>query len=352
MDERKKQVLNAIIKDYIANAEPVGSRQVAKKYDLGVSSATIRNEMSDLTEDGYIEQPHTSAGRIPSGKGYRFYVDNLMERQRLTPAQMRKIRDAVRSERNEVNDFMRSCLAMISHMTSYTAIATVPEYGSGTVENIQLIPLNDYQVLVLILTSTGLVRHKTVQLQLPISAQQLAVIEDAVARQLRGVPIRRVSYDLLEDLLNDYQADERLAEQALSMLEKISAMSVKQPESRVFKSGELNMLSQPEFQDVEKLKEILGVLEEDELVRELLAAAADHPGEVTVNIGSEIPVPGIRDCSVVVADFYVGGEQAGTIGVLGPTRMSYGKTVSLIDFVANELSRALAEKDGKTGNYK
>jgi len=341
MEERKKQVLNAIIKDYIANAEPVGSRAVAKKYDLGVSPATIRNEMSDLTEDGYIEQPHTSAGRIPSAKGYRFYVDNLMERPPLRPEERQQVRQAMSGDLTELDDFMRHCCAMISRLTNYASIAAIPERGHGSVENIQLIPLNERQALVIILASTGIIRHKVIDLPGPISPAQLAAVERAMVKALRGAEMRSVSYELLDELLRKYRMQEAMAAQALDLLEQTL-----RPESstRIFTGGATHMLSQPEFQDLEKLKSIFSLLEADNKLKELLEKVDPGKRTLTITIGGEMPVEGVKDCSMVVANYFVNGEKAGSIGVLGPTRMRYGRTVSLMETIAGELSRAMDEK--------
>lgn len=341
MEERKKQVLNAIIKDYIANAEPVGSRAVAKKYDLGVSPATIRNEMSDLTEDGYIEQPHTSAGRIPSGKGYRFYVDHLMEREHLTPEQVQQVREVLSGELGEMDHFMRSLTGMISRLTNYTAIAALPERGHGRVANIQLVQVNDFQVLVVLLASTGIIRHKLIDMPRPLAPGHLGRIEDLLRRRLIGEELKHLSYDLLRQLLLELQLQQEAAEQALDLLEH---SLLPDERGRIFTSGVMNLFSQPEFRDIDKLKSLFSLLEEDTKVKELLAST--DPGEkmLTVAIGGEMPVDGVKDCSMVVANYFVNGEKAGSIGVLGPTRMSYGKTVSLMEYIAGELSKAMSDK--------
>ena len=345
MDERKKQVLNAIIKDYVANAEPVGSRTITKKYDLGVSPATIRNEMSDLTDDGYIEQPHTSAGRIPSGKGYRFYVDHLMERHPLTEKEAKQVREVVRGDISDIDEFMRSCVNMLSRLSNYAAIAAVPEQGHGKVENIQLVLLNDHQVLAVIQASTGIIRHKLMELPMPINQQQLALVEDALVKRLKGAEMRSVSYALLNELLTDYQTQAKMAEQALSLLDRLLTPDTGR---RIFTGGFMNMLSQPEFRDIDKLRSIFSLLEENAALEELLDASQDSGQSVQVTIGNEMPVEGAKDCSLVVANYFVNGEKAGSIGVLGPTRMSYGKTVSLMEYVAKELTKALRDKSSKS----
>lgn len=339
MDERKKRVLNAIIKDYITHAEPVGSRTITKKYDLGVSPATIRNEMSDLEEEGYIEQPHTSAGRIPSVKGYRYYVDNLMQPEQLSVEQKRMVREALTGELNEINDFMRSCCQMISRLTHYTSLASVPERGRGKVENLQLMPVNEHQLLVVMLASTGIVRHKLIDLPRPLAADKLAYVEAELCRQLIGKEMKQISYETLADLLTDMQNNALFTGQALELLEQALT-----PEGqyRIFTGGALNMLSQPEFRDVSKLRNVFSLLEEDNKMRELFSAASDQV--LTVTIGGEMPVEGVSDCSMVMANYFINGEKAGSVGVLGPTRMSYDKTVSLMEFIAGELSKVMSDK--------
>ncbi len=341
MEERKRRVLNAIIKDYIANAEPVGSRAVAKKYGLGVSPATIRNEMSDLTEDGYIEQPHTSAGRIPSGKGYRFFVDHLMEREHLTTDQVREVREVLAGELGEMDSFMRSLTGMISRLTNYTAIAALPERGNGRVANIQLVQVNDYQVLVVLLASTGIIRHKLIDMPRPLAPAYLGRLEDLLRRRLVGQEIKLISHELLKELLLELQLQQEAAEQALDLLEH---SLLPEEHNRIFTSGVMHMLSQPEFRDIDKLKGLFSLLEEDTKVRELLDSADAGQKMLTVTIGGEMPVEGAKDCSMVVANYFVNGEKAGSLGVLGPTRMSYGRTVSLMEFIAAELSKAMSDK--------
>lgn len=344
MDERKKRVLNAIINDYIANAEPVGSRTITKKYDLGVSPATIRNEMSDLEDEGYIEQPHTSAGRIPSGKGYRYYVDNLMERQRLSPREVNEIRSTLAGGMKEMEAFMRNCCNMISRLTHYTAIAAVPEYGRGKLENIQLVAMSDYQILIVMLASTGIIRHKLVELPLPVNPAQLAAMERDLAAKLIGKELSSINYDNLRDILSDYQLQQGLAAQALDLLEQTLSGNSNQ---RIYTGGVMNMLSQPEFRDVDRLKNIFSILEQDDKVYDLLNSVSSNNGVLTITIGGEMPEQSVRDCSMVVANYFIDGEKAGSIGVLGPTRMSYGKTVSLMEQISSELGKVMSDKSNK-----
>ncbi|MEG1501721.1 MAG: heat-inducible transcriptional repressor HrcA, partial [Clostridiales bacterium] len=177
MDDRKKQVLSAIINDYITTAEPVGSRAVAKKYGLGVSPATIRNEMSDLEELGYIEQPHTSAGRKPSDKGYRYYVDCLMEKEKLSDEEMSSIHEDIAFHLNEMDTFMQQCCQMLSRLTNYASMIVLPAPSQGCLERIQLLSINELQILALIISTTGAVRHKLIYLSHPLGREQIDYLQ-------------------------------------------------------------------------------------------------------------------------------------------------------------------------------
>lgn len=339
MDERKKQVLNAIIEDYIANAEPVGSRAVAKKYSLGVSPATIRNEMSDLEDEGYIEQPHTSAGRIPSDKGYRYYVDNLMEKENPTNAETSQVRDALKGGVCDLDEFMRSCCNMISRLTNYPAIIAVPEQGQGKLLRLQLLPVHQNQILVILLASTGILRHKLIDLPFAINDAELARIESELGRLLQGMEMKQLSYDFLRDKLNNLGVQEKMLSQTMELLNQVLAPQTGQ---KIMINGAMNMLSHPEFRDIEKLKSIFDILETEGKVKKLLDAGSEEA--LTVSIGGEIPDNDMHNCSMVVANYFINGDKAGSIGVIGPTRMSYRRTVSLMDYISRELSEALDKK--------
>jgi heat-inducible transcriptional repressor len=342
MDERKKKVLHAIIDDYIANAEPVGSRAVAKKYGLGVSPATIRNEMSDLEELGFIEQPHTSAGRIPSDKGYRYFVDHLMSREALTYLEIDAVRRTFSVQMAEMDDFMRSCCSLIAKLTNYTTMVSTPRHGLGTLEKLQLMAVNDYQVLVVMLSSTGLVRHNLINVNQPIAPDLLARLEMLAAARLIGKEISELSYQYIQSVLSDLEQHQRRRDEATELLKQVLLQT---SEHKVFTGGALNMLSQPEFRDPERLKSIFELLEEDERVKELLQSGCeDNTTPISVTIGAELDNSGMQDCSLVVAHYYINGERSGSIGVLGPKRMSYPKTMSLMDFIAKEISKSLSRK--------
>ena len=340
MDQRKRRVLNAIIEDYIANAEPVGSRAVAKKYGLGVSPATIRNEMSDLEEEGYIEQPHTSAGRIPSSKGYRFYVDHMMERQQqLSEEQRAQIRQLMASKLSEIDEFMRSCCNLVAQMTDYPALISVPEQGNGYLERVQLIRINERQLLVILLASSGIICHKALDLPFSLTEEQVLRMGAELDSRLRGMDIKHLSYTYLKEQLSLLNMREKLLRQTLDLLEQTLTP---QAEQKVIVGGMMRLLSQPEFQDIEKLKQFFNLMEAEGKVKELLEQGSD--GLLQVTIGTEMPEVAMQDYSMVVANYFVGEQKAGTIGVIGPTRMNYSQTISVLSAVAEALSQMIDKK--------
>ncbi|MGI6065132.1 MAG: heat-inducible transcriptional repressor HrcA [Bacillota bacterium] len=338
IDERKKQVLHAIVKDYVSTAEPVGSRTIAKKYDLGVSSATIRNEMSDLEEMGLIEQPYTSAGRIPSDKGYRFYVDYLMEKEELNADEINNIKMCFAKRLHELDELVQETCQMLSHLTKYTALVLVPKRSEGKLETIQMVSVSPHRVLVLIITDTGFINHRIIDLGKPIDSSRLQEINNLLQQKLYGLSIEQVNRTLLREISHQIVRQEQLLDLALELMEQALLES---GDERVFTGGALNMLNQPEFRDVEKVKTLLGILEEEETIKKLLHKQLGEGTEIY--IGGEIPFEGINKCSVITGTYKVNGRVVGSIGVLGPTRMTYPKAVSIVEIVTDQLSQVLAQ---------
>ena len=336
MDERKKQVLDAIIRDYIETAEPVGSRAVAKKYDLGVSPATIRNEMSDLEDLGYIEQPHTSAGRRPSDKGYRFYVDYLMQKEELTDEEINFIHHSLCGEITELQEGMKRAVKLLSKLTNYPTIAVMPQEDKGRVEKIQLVYLNENQGIAVVLSDTGVINHRLINFPRPIQPLVLSDLEFFLNSKLAGLKLEDITYSVLKDIMNKVPEQKELLAVTLNLLEQVLQGN---PEEKVFTGGTLDMLSQPEFQNIDTFKKILELFEHKENVVDILQPLGQKDGTV-IAIGKELPCDGMENCSMIIAP-YGKDEKNGYIGVLGPTRMSYAKTVSLVNFIADELSKIM-----------
>ncbi|MGI6361408.1 MAG: heat-inducible transcriptional repressor HrcA [Bacillota bacterium] len=336
MDERKKQVLHAIINDYITTAEPVGSRVVAKKYNLGVSPATIRNEMAGLEDLGYIEQPHTSAGRRPSNKGYRYYVNTLMQKKDVEKKEAAEIKQLFSRQLREIDSFMRYCCQIISRLTNYTTIVSVPHYGKGCLERIQLVLLDSWRVMLIMLSTNGQVSSRVIVLSDPMTEEQIAVLEKMLQDKLQGLDMNSLTHTILREVSSLLDHRQGMFSKLLESMEMIL---MDDREEKVFTSGTMNMLMQPEFKDTEKLKNIFSLLEEEGQVRNLLELPSEDATSVV--IGDENVQEDIQDCSLVVTSYRGGGQRVGSIGVLGPTRMSYGRAISLLEFIAEEITRTL-----------
>jgi len=340
IDERKQKVLLAIIQDYIATAEPVGSRTISRKYDLGVSPATIRNEMSDLEEMGYIEQPHTSAGRVPSDLGYRYYVDCLMEKHSLTNREEGIIRKGYETKRKEVTAVIQQTSQILSQLTSYTSIILGPQGGRTAFKHLQLVPLEPGKALVVVITESGFVHNRVIDIPEDLSQEELMKISQVVNAKLQGLTLEDIKRTLISEIYFELNKHREVFNIAMELLQNDSPGLA--PEDKVYLAGTLNILNQPEFRNIEKVKTLLSLLDQDELLRNLLTSTPAEEG-VTISIGEENKEEGLKDCSMITATYHVDGRLVGSIGVLGPTRMEYAKVVSIVDYMTKNLSAILKE---------
>jgi len=338
MDERKQKILLAIVHDYIATAEPIGSRTIAKKYKLGVSPATIRNEMADLEELGYIEQPHTSAGRVPSERGYRYYVDYLMKRKDLSREEEEMILREFAMKVKDVGHVIHKAGQLISQVTRYTALVLQPHIGMSNFKRFQIVAMSPLQAMVLVVMDTGAVYHHMIDVPESINDTDLETITRVLNDKLRGLPIENIKITLLKEIYFELARHKHVLDLAMELIQESVTLG---SEDKIYLGGVFNILSQPEFHNnVEKVKTLLSLLEQEKLLCDLLAGAGSEKG-VTVRIGSEINRTEVEECSVVSATYQVSGRIMGTIGVLGPTRMDYARVVSVVDFMQSSLSRTL-----------
>ncbi len=341
MDPRKQQVLRAIITDYINTAEPVGSRTIAKKYKLGVSSATIRNEMSDLEDLGYIEQPHTSAGRVPSHKGYRFYVDFLMDQEVLNAEEKAIIQHVFGEKLGQLDHLVNDTCKLLSELSHYTSLMMVAARSKGTLEQLQLLSINPFQGVLILITDIGLVQHRMVDFPVPVTEKRLKEISEILLKKLKGRNIEEVNNTLLKELTGELSKEMEIVEAIFDMMEEALRSS---GEEKVFLDGTLNILNQPEFHDIDRVKDILSFLREEDVLKELLSGRSREG--MNFVIGDELSHGQINQCSIITCTYKVNGNTLGTIGVLGPTRMEYSRTASLLSEIAGRLSQVL-EGDGK-----
>ncbi|BAS28493.1 heat-inducible transcriptional repressor HrcA [Limnochorda pilosa] len=341
MDTRKMRILQAVTDDYILTAEPVGSRTLARKYGLGVSPATIRNEMADLEELGYLEQPHASAGRIPSDLGYRYYVDGLMSPAALDEAERRAVA-AELAGRAALEELARSTSHVVASLTRYASVAVMPSIDDAVLRRVELVPLEPRAVLVILVALPGMVEHRMVETRRAWTVQELARVAGLLNERLEGVTLRDVGRTVLQQMA-DALNDPDLFEGAASLLQQALADT---GDERVYLEGVVNLVHQPEFRDVQRLRPLLEFLEQREELLSTLSGGTK--GGLVIRIGQENGPGPLQGCSLVTATYEVDGRVVGEIGVLGPTRMDYGRVVAVVSLVAEELSQTLAEQ-GRRG---
>ena len=338
MNDRKKRILWAIVQDYVSSAEPVGSRTIAKNYDFGVSSATIRNEMQDLGDEGYLEQPHTSAGRIPSVKGYRFYVDRLMEPGRVTDEEKEAITKLIAEHAAKTDEIFRSLARFVSSLTHTLSVAARKVEETCTFNYIRFLPLDDRRAILLAVTQEGNVSNTVVNIPPDSSLDELQLIADRLNHFLHGRDMSTADESLILSL-------QQAVERDLTPFSRIfvSLRRALLPKQRVWSGGAAGLIRQPEFQNVEKVQDILNLLEERDLLHSILDMSAEKP--LAVRIGAENGDKSLADLSVVKAQFQAGGRVIGTMAVIGPMRMEYGRVIGLLYFMQRQLSRMLKSKD-------
>ncbi len=334
LGERKRRILQAIVQDYIETAEPVGSRTISKKHIPELSSATIRNEMADLEEMGYLCQPHTSAGRIPSDLGYRVYVDNMLKRYRFTISEMEQMQLALSQKVHEAKKMTTELSSVLSHLTNYTAVAASRQAIQSGLRSLQLMPMENNRFLAIVVTNEGNVKNK------------MFYDTDGLGQPL----ILRLS-ELLNDRLTGKSIDAIVAE--ISKLKQESSGLVTEilnyiaecliDESEVAVDGSINLLNHPEYSDINKAKEILEFINNKENLSPLVMTPIGD-SEIKVLIGHENPLAQFKDCSVILCSYNLGGK-TGSIGLVGPTRMDYSKVISMLEYLKHELSLPDERKD-------
>lgn len=328
LDERKRKILQSIIKDYVATAEPVGSRAVVRKHDLKISAATVRNEMADLEEMGYLEQPHTSAGRIPSEQGFRYYVDCMMENEHLPEEQLEDLKQAITEQVRDLDQVIAHVAQFLSQITRYTAFIVVPSIHASQFRYLQLIHLNPGEALVLLVTNLGLIMHRRIDIPPNITEEDLESIGKLFNQVFARRRLDALRHTDLQALKEELHQRRRVIDNALDAIDLLLQDS---HEERVVISGVLNMLNEPEFKDLEKLRRFLHLLEEEGAIKNNLPQGVGE--NVNISIGSENSEE-MKDMSVVIAGYRSFGEM-GKIGVIGPVRMEYWRAAGTVEAVRN-----------------
>ena len=334
---RQQRILRAVVDEYVETAEPVGSEWLASRYDFGCKSATLRNEMAGMSEMGYLLQPHTSAGRIPSDLGYRYYVDRLMPSE--TPASRPEPLRAPDRAALSVDDLVQHACRLLAECTRYPSVASAPDIQRDALRHVYLTVASPRRALLVMLFSTGHVEHRLLDVAPGVGEASLQRVANLLNERLAGRTLAEVGAssvgDVPSELINDA---ELLGRVHRSILQTASSLA----ESRVFLEGTSQILRQPEFQNVLALEQVLTALEARSILYQVFSQAV-MAQDVTVVIGHECPVESMRQCSVITSPYRIGAQTTGFIGVLGPTRMRYDRAVAAVGLMARDLSTLLTQ---------
>ncbi|MCL6571591.1 MAG: heat-inducible transcriptional repressor HrcA [Bacillus sp. (in: Bacteria)] len=337
LTDRQLLILQVIVDDFIQSAQPVGSKSLSEKEEIPFSSATIRNEMADLEESGFIEKTHTSSGRVPSEQGYRYYVDHLLSPQVLNQQDASIIQSIFAEKIFEFEKIIQRSAKILSELTNYTSIVLGPAVSINKLKRIQIIPLNKEKAVAIFVTDTGHVENRTLSLPPSIDASDLEKTVNILNDRLKGVPLEDLNDKIYKEVAMLLSQHIHNYDTMLHML----ADSLKMPATeKLFFGGKTNMLSQPEFTDITKIRSLLTMIDQEEWIYKLIRNGS---AGIHVKIGTENNNSVMDNCSLITATYSAGAENLGTIAILGPTRMEYSRVISLLQFLSKDLTMVLTK---------
>jgi heat-inducible transcriptional repressor len=337
LNEREKNILRFIIQQFILTANPVGSRNITKKYDIGFSPATVRNIMSDLEDSGFINHPHTSAGRIPTDKGYRFYVDSLMDVQKLRSSEIGLINKSLETNLNETDELLKIASNLLSSITHQIACVTYPKLESGIFEKIQIIQLTSTRILVVITIKSGLVNTMTLELNSDLKTSQIDPVQQLLNERLSGLSLQEIRGTFKErfkDIEEDQHPIIRLFVDSVDKIFKDDTHG-----ERALITGAKNVIRQPEFENPESFQSVIELIEDKDIIIHILEKSGDDK-QVYISIGSENENEKLNEYSFISKKYQL-GEISGTLGIVGPKRMEYSKVIAIVDYIAKMISEIL-----------
>lgn len=339
LDDRKIKVLQAIIHSYITTAEPIGSRTISKQYNLGVSSATIRNEMSDLEDLGYLSQPYTSAGRIPSDKAYRLYVDNLMKDAKVDNEMKTNIKQKLYQEIGEVDQLIQKSAKILSGVTKYTSLAVAPQIKKTVLKHIQLVPIDEYKILLILVSDSGIVKNSILRMDEAISPNQLNKISNFFNVRLTGYTFEEIGDEIEEEIIREMYDLSSIMKKIIPVISQSVFDGLNH--INLFSDGVTNIFNFPEYNDISKAKSFISFIEDKNAVIDTLLNTGFN--DVEIKIGEENFYDQIKDCSVITATYRINGKIIGKIGVIGPTRMNYSGVISTVKSIAVSLNEVIEQ---------
>ncbi len=340
LESRRNKILELVVDSYVSTATPVGSFAVSKKIKDRLSPATIRNIMADLEDLGYITHPHTSAGRVPTDKGYRYYVDSIMEQKQLTHDEKEFVDGVLKQETDELEDLIKRVARLISTLTFQTSIVSFPRARKRTFKRIELIPATRTKIYVLLFTAQGLVKHSIFEIQEAVEEPELSRISRFLNEELEGLQLNEIADHLLRKVLGESDSFHHLFKEATGLLNMSHILD--ETDEKILLDGAHHIMEQPEFRDAYKVKALLKAFEDEEEILHIMDGDLNEDN-VRIHIGSENPYEDIKECSIVISNYKIGNQNFGSIGVIGPTRMDYSRAVPSVEYVSDAFSRLLTK---------
>ena len=331
MDERKKKILQAVIDEYVNTAEPVSSSALVEKYNLKYSSATVRNELADLEKSGYLDKTHTSSGRVPSEKGYRFYVDELVKEDDISLEEMKYIQSKLGDKVNEIEDLAKIATTTLSEITHYTTVAIGPKTEQQLIEEMKFVLLGTRMLMVVIVTDSGLVKETIIKYDEDVTQSQVETLNNLFNTKLKGKPLSKIDKPMEEYILAEITYSVDVIKPIIEQINRIVEEA-----DKIYLEGAKKSFDLPEFKSLELAKNFVNVLDEKELMLDILDSGVAK--DINVYIGDENDKKELKDFSVVTFKHSVGDKDLGTIGIIGPKRMNYSKVISVMKYISKKIN--------------
>ncbi len=332
LNDRKKKILQAVIDEYINSAEPVSSGTLVEKYGLNYSSATVRNELAELEKSGYLDKTHTSSGRIPSEKGYRFYVDELINEEDISLEEIKYIQSKLDEKVNEIEDLTKIATSTLSEVTHYTTVAIGPKTAMQIIEEIKFVLLGRRMLMVVIVTDTGLVKETIIKYDEDITLNQVETLNNLFNTKLKGKSLSKIDKPMEEYILAEISYSIEVIKPIIEQINKIV-----EQEEKIYLEGTKKSFDLPEFKSMEVAKNFINLLDTKELMLDMLNSGVAK--DINVYIGDENDNENLKDFSIVTFKHTVGDKDLGTIGIIGPKRMDYSKVISVMKYISNKLNK-------------
>ena len=340
LNDRKKQVLQSVIEEYINTAEPVSSAVLVEKYGLDYSSATIRNDMAQLESIGFLDKPHTSAGRVPSAEGYRYYVNELLKEDNLTLEEIKYIQNKLKIKVNEIEDLTKVATTTLSEITHYTTVAVGPKADKQIIEEIKFVSLGQRMLMVVIVTDTGLVKETIIKFDEDITESQVDTLNNLFNTRLRGKPLSKIDKPMAEYIFSEVHYSIGIMKAIIEQINRI----VEEENNNIFLEGAKKSFDLPEFKSMKVAKNFVNLLDaKDEMVEIFNSGDAE---DINVFIGDDDENSNLKDFSIITFKHTIGDKDLGTIGIIGPKRMDYAKVISVMKYISKKLNEDNNKKEG------